>query len=226
LRRYLLEEAYEFLEAVAEGDAEAMADELGDVLLQIMLHSQIASEEGIFDIHDVIANLNDKMIRRHPHVFGEQKAETAEEVTANWEKIKQREKAGQEEKSLLDGVSKHLSALMMAYELQKKAAKVGFDWERKEDVLKKVQEELTELIQAKTPVEQEEEMGDVLFGIVNLSRFIGVQPELALLGACRKFHRRFRYVEKQARLNNKVLGELTLEQMDAWWEEAKRLEKE
>lgn len=225
LRPYLLEEAYEFLEAVSQGDADAMADELGDVLLQVMLHAQIASEEGTFNVYDVIGRLNDKMIRRHPHVFGEQHAETAEDVKVNWEKIKAKEKEGHQEKSVMDRVSKHLPALMMAFEQQKQAAKVGFDWEKKEEVLEKVQEELKELHQARTAAEQEEELGDLLFVIVNLSRFLGVDPELALLNACRKFERRFRHIENQAALHNQRLEDLTLEKMDEWWNEAKQKEK-
>jgi tetrapyrrole methylase family protein / MazG family protein len=226
LRRYLIEEAYEFLEAVSKEDVDAMADELGDVLLQVMLHSQIASEEGTFNVYDVIGRLNDKMIRRHPHVFGEQHAETAEDVKANWEKIKAKEKEGQKEQSIMDRVSKHLPALMMAYEQQKQAAKVGFDWEKKEEVLQKVQEELKEVIHARTPAEQEEELGDLLFVVVNLARFLDVEPELALLNACRKFDRRFRYIEKQAALHKKRLEDLTLEKMDEWWIEAKQREKD
>jgi tetrapyrrole methylase family protein/MazG family protein len=226
LRPYLIEEAYEFLEAVSDQDGEAMADELGDVLLQVMLHSQIASEEGTFDIAEVIERLTDKMIRRHPHVFGEGKADTAEEVKRNWNEIKKQERGEQEWRSILDDIPRGLPALLKSYEQQKKAAKVGFDWDRREDVLKKVQEELQELFEAKTPEEQEEELGDILFVMGSLSRFFDVNPELALLGACQKFERRFRYIERKAYENGKSLEELTMEQMDAWWDEAKKLEKE
>ncbi|MBA4495813.1 nucleoside triphosphate pyrophosphohydrolase [Paenactinomyces guangxiensis] len=224
LRPYLIEEAYEFLDAVAGQDAEGMADELGDVLLQVMLHAQIAKEEGTFDIYEVIGRLSDKMIRRHPHVFGDQAAETAEDVKRNWEQIKKQERSGEEMKSLLDGIPNHLPALLKSYELQKKAAKAGFDWEKKEDVLRKVHEELKELIEADTAEEQEEELGDLLFVLGSLARFFNVHPELALLGACRKFECRFRYIEKQAQQLGKQLEDLTMEQLDAWWDEAKQSE--
>jgi tetrapyrrole methylase family protein / MazG family protein len=225
LRPYLLEEAYEFLEAVEEKDSDAMAEELGDVLLQVMLHSQIASEEGTFDIHDVIRHLNAKMIRRHPHVFGNLKAETAEDVKQTWDQLKQKEKKQEESSSLLEGVPKHFPALLKAYELQKKAAKAGFDWNDAEEVLKKVQEELKEMSEAETQEEKEEELGDVLFALVNFARFLKVQPELALHGSCYKFERRFRYIESQVRMSQKSWEDFSLEELDAWWDEAKRLEK-
>ncbi len=224
LRPYLIEEAYEFLDAIADRDAEAMAEELGDVLLQVMLHSQIAREEGTFDIYEVIHRLSEKMIRRHPHVFGGQTAETADDVKRKWDEIKKEERGREKDKSLLDGIPKHLPALLKSYEQQKRAAKAGFDWEKKEDVLEKVHEELRELFQAETPEEREEEFGDLLFVLGSLARFMGIHPELALLGACRKFERRFRYVEKQAEAHGKRLEELSMEQMDAWWDEAKELE--
>ncbi|SEN63945.1 nucleoside triphosphate pyrophosphohydrolase [Lihuaxuella thermophila] len=224
LRPYLIEEAYEFLDAVADQDEEAMADELGDVLLQVMLHAQIAKERGTFDIYEVIHRLSDKMIRRHPHVFGGQTAETADDVKRKWEEIKKEERGGQEEQSLLDRIPEHLPALLKSYEQQKKAAKAGFDWETKEDVLEKVHEELKELFEAETPEEREEEFGDLLFVLGSLARFMGIHPELALLGACRKFDRRFRYIEKQAKAHGKPLEELSMEQMDAWWNEAKLAE--
>jgi len=226
LRPYLLEESYEFLEAVANGDVEAMADELGDILLQVMLHAQIASEEGTFDIHDVIQNLSAKMIRRHPHVFGDQEADTAEEVKANWEEIKKQEQRHETKASILDRVPQSLPALLRAFELQKKAAKVGFDWDRKQDVLRKVEEEIQELREAKEGRATEEEFGDLLFALVNLSRFLKIQPELALLHACQKFERRFRYIEKKAKEAKRNLEDLGLAEMDKWWEEAKRMEKE
>lgn len=219
LRPYLIEEAYEFLQAIEEKDPEAMADELGDVLLQVMLHSQIASEEGIFDIHDVIRHLNDKMIRRHPHVFG-----TAEDVKQNWDMIKAREKK-EEAVSILDGIPQNFPALMLAYEQQKKAAKVGFDWEDHKGVLAKVREELKEIGNAKTQEEKEEELGDILFALVNFARFIGVQPELALRDACYKFERRFRYIESKVKMSRKNWEDFSLADLDAWWDEAKRLEK-
>jgi tetrapyrrole methylase family protein / MazG family protein len=224
LRPYLIEEAYEFLEAVANQDGEAMADELGDVLLQVLLHAQIASEEDVFAISEVIEKLTEKMIRRHPHIFGEGKADTAEEVKQNWEEIKRQERKEQGPTSILAGLPVGLPALLQAYEQQKKAAKVGFDWERKEDVLKKVEEELQELFAAKTSKEQAEELGDLLFAVISLARFFQVHPELALLGACQKFARRFHCIEQKASEHGKPLQEFTLAEMDAWWEEAKKRE--
>ncbi|WP_124726318.1 nucleoside triphosphate pyrophosphohydrolase [Staphylospora marina] len=225
LRPYLLEEAHEFLEAVAEDDPEAMADELGDILLQVMLHAQIASESGDFDIHEVIGRLSDKMIRRHPHVFGEGKAETAEEVKANWERIKRQERGGEAEPGILSGIPKGLPALSLAHALQKKAAKVGFDWDRVEEVFGKIYEELDELQRAENGKAIEDEFGDLLFAVVNLSRFLKVDPELALLGACRKFRRRFGHIEQRARESGRRLQEMSLEEMDQWWNEAKQSEK-
>lgn len=226
LRPYLLEESYEFLEAVAEGDARAMADELGDILLQVMLHAQIASEEGTFDIHEVIHNLSDKMIRRHPHVFSDAKVDTAEQVVANWEEIKKQERGSTSPSSILDQVSKSLPALMRAYELQKKAAKVGFDWDHIRDVFRKLEEELHELKEAEEGSAKEEEFGDLLFALVNLSRFLQIHPEVALLHACQKFERRFGYIEKKVKETEKNWEDLSLVELDQWWEEAKRLEKE
>jgi tetrapyrrole methylase family protein / MazG family protein len=226
LRRYLIEEAYEFLEAVHDGDEEAMADELGDILLQVMLHAQIASEEGTFDIFEVISRLNDKMVRRHPHVFGEAQADTAEEVKANWEQIKAKEREGEAElPSVLGQVNEALPALLLAYQQQKKAAKVGFDWEQMDEVFDKVREELDELGRAETATEREEELGDLLFALVNLSRFLKVDPELALIKSCQKFARRFRYIEERVRSQNRAWPDVALAEMDAWWNEAKREEK-
>ncbi|MDN4593480.1 nucleoside triphosphate pyrophosphohydrolase [Polycladomyces subterraneus] len=222
LRKYLLEEAYEFLDALAEGNPDEMADELGDVLLQVVLHAQIAREEGTFDIRDVIGNLSEKLIRRHPHVFGNGSAETAEDVKRKWDEIKQLERADQPEpRSLLDGVSSQFPALLRSMELQKRAAKVGFDWETSEDVRDKVMEELDELFRAEDPAHREEELGDLLFVVSALARFFDVDPEQALLGACHKFIKRFQWVEKRAREDGRPLSEIPMAQLDAWWEEAK-----
>lgn len=223
LRKYLLEEAYEFLEAVGEEDFEAMAEELGDVLLQVVLHAQIAREEGYFDIRDVIGRLTEKLIRRHPHVFGKDRASDAEDVKEKWEAIKEREreeKGRPKVKSLLDDVPR-FPALLKATELQKRAAKVGFDWDRKEDVRVKLQEELEELFRADSPEKREEELGDVLFSAVALARFFEVDAEQALLTACRKFSRRFRFVEQRAAETGKGMESYSLEQLDKWWDEAK-----
>ncbi|MDR6227101.1 nucleoside triphosphate pyrophosphohydrolase [Desmospora profundinema] len=221
LRPYLLEESYEFLEAVEKEDPDAMADELGDVLLQVLLHSQIAREEGTFDIRDVIVNLADKLIRRHPHVFGDAKAKNATEVKQKWEEIKREERAGlPEADSILADIPSTFPALARAFKLQKKAAKVGFDWPDLAGVRAKVEEELDEL-EAATADHREEELGDLLFTVVALARFTDRDPELALLAACRKFERRFRRLEEESRRAGRQLKDCTLEEMDAWWEQAK-----
>ena len=222
LRPYLIEETYEFLDAVAADDKEAMEEELGDVLLQVMLHAQIARESEDFDIYDVIERLVKKMIRRHPHVFGDQKAETAEKVVQNWEAIKKEEKNQAESDSVLAGIPKGMPSLTLAYQLQKKAAKWGFDWERKEELGAKVTEELLELFQAESAEEIQEEMGDILFVVANLARTFGVEPEMALRDACQKFRRRFQYIEKKAKERDQHLSEVTVEQMNRWWKEAKQ----
>lgn len=223
LRKYLLEEAYEFLEAVGEEDFDAMAEELGDVLLQVVLHAEIAREEGYFDIRDVIGRLTEKLIRRHPHVFGEDRVYDAEDVKEKWEAIKERERREKGEpkaESLLDGVPR-FPALIQATELQKRVAKVGFDWARKEEVREKLLEELEELFRADCPEKREEELGDLLFSAVALARFFEVDAEQALLTTCRKFIRRFRFVEQRAAETGERLEEFSLEQLDKWWDEAK-----
>ncbi|PTX55245.1 tetrapyrrole methylase family protein/MazG family protein [Melghirimyces profundicolus] len=225
LRPYLLEEAYEFLEAVAAEDGEAMADELGDVLLQILLHAQIASETGEFDIRDVVKNLSDKMVRRHPHVFGGESAKNAAEVKEKWEQIKQRERSGaNREGSVLEGIPTEFPALLRATKLQKKAAKVGFHWDRPEEIRDKLEEELEEILSA-SPEEREEEVGDLFFTAVALSLYFGTDPEQALLAACRKFVRRFRRVEEEARKTGRPVDSFSLEELDDWWNRAKREER-
>ncbi|MFC4075532.1 bifunctional methyltransferase/pyrophosphohydrolase YabN [Salinithrix halophila] len=225
LRSYLLEEAYEFLEAVSQEDPDAMADELGDVLLQVLLHAQIGREEGSFDLGDVIQNLADKLIRRHPHVFGDAKLENATEVKQKWDEIKQWERSEEIGKapSLLAGVPSEFPALLRAYKLQKKAAKAGFDWEDATGAKEKLLEEVEELFHAEEAT-QEAEMGDLLFSAVNLSRKFGVDPEQALLTSCRKFTRRFHHVEERARWFGKAVGEFPLDTLDSWWNEAKEKE--
>lgn len=222
LRPFLIEETYEFLEAVTNHDQVAMEDELGDVLLQVLLHAQIAKESDGFDIYDVIENLAKKMIRRHPHVFGDQQVDTTSQVLQNWEEIKKKEKSRKEQSSVLEGIPQGLPALTFAYQLQKKSAKVGFDWERKEELAAKITEELLELFQAKTKMEMEEEMGDLLFVVANLARAFEIDPETALLDACLKFQKRFMYIEKKAEEIGKTLQELSIDQMNRWWNEAKK----
>lgn len=227
IRKNLIEETYEVLEAIDDQDPDAMREELGDLLMQIMLHSQMASEAGDFSVEDVIAALNEKLIRRHPHVFGTKKAEDAEEALANWQEIKAKEKAAKgidvENQSVLTGVPRDLPALMKAYKLQKKAAEVGFDWDNVEDVFRKIEEEVQELRRA-SPEERAGELGDLLFAVVNLARFLKVDPEEALALTNRKFTTRFSYIEKKLREENRTFTETNLEEMDRWWEEAKRIQ--
>jgi MazG family protein len=232
----LIEEAYEVIEAAEAQDWAELRDELGDLLFQIVFYAQIAAEQEHFDIHQAMARVHEKMTRRHPHVFGESKAETAAEVLVNWEAIKAEERraAGKPEKteqSLLDGTSHKLPALLEAYQLTTKAARVGFDWERIEDVFAKLEEELRELREeiAREPRNEQalaEEVGDLLFVITNAARQLGVEPEMALKAANRKFRRRFRHIETRLSEQGKAWPESSLAEMDAYWDEAKQLERE
>lgn len=225
LKTYLLEETYEVLDAINEKSNEKLKEELGDLLLQIVFHAQIAKEEKKFDIEDVCKEINKKLIRRHPHVFSDVKAKTPEIVLKNWEKIKKGEKKG---KSALEGIPKIFPALLKAYRLQEKAGRVGFDWEETRQVEKKVKEELRELQEAIKDGEKQkirEELGDLLFAIVNLSRFLKIDPEDALQSANEKFIRRFKSIEKKASASGKELHGMTLAEMDALWEEAKKDER-
>ncbi|NGQ96473.1 nucleoside triphosphate pyrophosphohydrolase [Brevibacillus sp. SYP-B805] len=225
IRKNLIEEAYEVLETIDDDDPDAMREELGDLLLQIMLHSQMAAEDGFFTVEDVIAGLNEKLIRRHPHVFGEKAARDADEAFANWEAIKAQEKAAKGEeasaRSVLAGIPRELPALMYACKLQKKAAAVGFDWEDVADVYRKVEEEYREVRQA-SEEERAGELGDLLFAVVNLARFYQIDPEEALRMTNRKFQRRFAYIEQKLREANRTFEETDLAEMDRWWEEAKQ----
>lgn len=223
LRQYLLEETYEVLESLDEGKYEELKKEMGDLMLQIMFHSRIASENQLFGLVDVLQLINDKLIRRHPHVFGDVQAHDAEQVLKNWEQIKLQEA---DRTSVLDGVPKALPALVRAYRVQEKASRVGFDWGRIDEVWKKVHEEIDELkhaVQSGDASKQEDELGDVLFSVVNLSRFMPCNPEDALRGTIEKFIRRFRYVEKKYAEMNREMKDSTLEEMDRYWDEAKRL---
>lgn len=247
LKPYLLEEAYEVLETIDQGDAQKLREELGDLLLQVLFHSQIAAESGSFTVEDVIETLATKLIRRHPHVFrtGDQagQASNSEQVLAQWEDIKraEREAAGNTQ-SALDGVPKILPALLRAYQIQARAARVGFDWPQSEtgleQVLTKVTEEIGELREASTLnqarmksesnnrpdtcEEIENELGDLLFSLVNLARFLKANPEDALRRATNRFIDRFHLVEAQALGKGRLLTEMTLAEMDELWDEAKR----
>ncbi|KAB8126501.1 nucleoside triphosphate pyrophosphohydrolase [Gracilibacillus oryzae] len=226
LKKYLIEEAYEVLDAIDQEDDDAIAEELGDVLLQVLLHSQIAEEAGYFTIDDVICSITEKMIRRHPHVFGNIKVKDENEVMVNWESIKQQEKKqNQHQESILDGIPKAFPAMLMAEELQKKAAKVGFDWDNAADMLAKVEEELLEWKEAIASGDSDEitkEFGDILFAMINIARYYKINPEIALLLTNRKFKKRFQYVEQSVKASTKEWKEFTLEQLDVFWEEAKK----
>ena len=222
LRPNTIEEVFELAQALGDDSTDDICKELGDVLLHILFYSKIADEKGQFDIADVCDALNDKLIFRHPHVFGETKADNAQAVAENWEKIKLREKGGN--KSVLAGVPRALPALVKAFRIQEKAANVGFDWESPEQVWDKVKEETREVeseIAAKNKDALEAEFGDLLFAVVNAARKYGVNPENALDRTNRKFISRFSYIESKASADGKKLDEMTLGEMDELWNEAK-----
>lgn len=222
LRPYLIEEAYEALDAIESGDPAHIREELGDILLQIYLHAEIAREQGRFTIDDVALSIIDKIILRHPHVFGDATVRDADHVADRWEQIKKAEKPHRE--SVLDGVPKHLPALLKAYRIQQKVSRVGFDWERVEDVAAKLDEEVGELKEAMASADREkitDEAGDILFSIANLLRFMHINPEEALEKATGKFIRRFQYIEKHAAGMGKNLEEMTIDEMERLWQESK-----
>jgi len=223
LKPFIVEEAYEVLEAIDENNAGAIKEELGDLLFQVVFQCQIAKERGEFDMSGVIEGIGKKMIARHPHVFGDADYRTSEEVLVHWEAQKKRE--GKQRDSILDGVPKTLPSLLRAHRVQDRASRVGFDWEKVEDVLPKLDEELTEFREAlkrKKPDEIEDELGDIFFVLVNISRFVGINPEDALRKTISKFISRFRYIEMAAADAGKTLSDMTLADMDALWEEAKK----
>jgi tetrapyrrole methylase family protein/MazG family protein len=225
IKPYLIEETYEVLEAIDERAPDKLREELGDLLLQVVFHARMAEEANAFDVRDVIAAIAEKLRRRHPHVFGEVKADTAQEVLFNWEQIKQRERqAATGKASALDGVPRELPALLRAHRLQEKASRVGFDWKEAQEVYRKVEEELGELqvaMREQQPDRMEAELGDLLFALVNLSRFIAVNPEDALRKTIARFIARFRYIEEALTRRGASLRDATLAQMDALWDEAK-----
>ncbi len=224
LRTHLLEETYEALAALDANDPAAMREEFGDLLLQIVLHAVIAAEEGEFTLAEVIQTVHDKIIRRHPHVFGELSANDAAQVLQNWERLKQKERAanGQEAKGLLDGISTAMPALAVAQKYQARAARVGFDWPVVDEVLDKLAEELDEVRAAENTDELAAELGDVLFVLVNFCRWKGVDAESALRQANARFYQRFRYIEQCAREQGRPLDAMSLEEMETCWQEAKR----
>ncbi len=234
LRNHLLEEAYEVYDALGAGATPALAEELGDLLLQVILHAQLAAEEGVFDLTDVNAAIAAKIVRRHPHVFGDAEVRTASDVNRQWERIKADERAGAAEaaeangaepaaepKGALDGVSRILPALAASQEMQERAANIGYEWPSIEGVLDKVTEELGELASASTDAERAEEYGDLLFVLVNVARWKGIEAEAALRAANDKFRRRFRSVERQAARRGVALRDLDFEALDGLWDAAK-----
>lgn len=224
LRPFLIEEAYEVLQALDEGDPEHLVEELGDLLLQIVLHAQIGSEDGEFNMTDVLAGISQKLIRRHPHVFSSLELDSSDAVIKNWEEIKaaeRKQRGEEEEKGMLDGIPLALPALTQAEQIQKRAQSVGFDWPEIAPVVAKIGEEIEELRIAESEAEKVAEAGDVLFAAVNWIRWLGIDPEFALRECNARFKRRFGYIEKHAISAGKALQDLSFEEMDALWEEAK-----
>lgn len=240
LKPYLVEETYEVIDAIDSGDDDKLKDELGDLLYQILFHSQISEEKGSFTINDVLSLGVEKMTRRHPHVFGNSKADTSDEVLKQWHEIKKGEESHKERKYVVDGLPKHLPALQKAQKIQKKVARVGFDWSNITDVIAKVEEEFAEFkveinhIKNDIPIEEqmnsnkeaiEEELGDFLFAIVNLSRFLKLETENVLQKAINKFSNRFKLLEDELNSTGKKFEDSTLEEMDSVWDKIKSDER-
>lgn len=222
LKSYLIEEAYELYDAIEANNAESMKEELGDVLYQVYAHCQIAEEEGKFTIDDVANAIAEKLIRRHPHVFGSEGPKDKVQISIDWEKIKKKEKG--DDTSILAGIPAHLPALLKAYRVQQKVSRIGFDWEKIDDVVKKLEEEIGEFkhaLSSQNHAHLVEEIGDILFCIANIARFLSINPEEALRKTVEKFMARFSYIEKEAKDAGKKLTEMTLAEMDALWEKAK-----
>ena len=227
LKPYVIEEAYEVVDAIDRNDRAALLEEIGDFLLEAVFITEITREEGSFDVYDSITAIHDKLVRRHPHVFGDVEAKDAEQVLVNWEKLKQDERKA-ENKSLLAGVPQSMPALLKASRLTEKAARVGFDWRRTEDVFDKVDEEIAELREAVASgntAHVHEEIGDLLFTIANIARKVNVNPEEALQSTNRKFMRRFEAMETKVREREQTIDQLELEEMDRLWDEAKAAER-
>lgn len=223
LKPYIIEEAYEVIESIESGDDNKFAEELGDLLSQIVMHAQLAKERGAFDMDIVAGRIADKLTERHPHVFGKKENLSSAEVLHNWEKIKQ-EKAINADYSILQGVPPSMPALLKAFRIQEKVGRYGFDWKNPTDVIEKVKEEIREFEEAVESGKknmQEHELGDLLFSLVNLGRHLGLQPEEALNGTIRRFMKRFQYIEDKLREKGKTLADSNLEEMDKYWDEAK-----
>ena len=224
LKPFLVEECYEVVDAIEDGAPAKVRDELGDLLFQIIFHARIAEEAGQFSINDVITAIHEKMTRRHPHVFGGDKLATDKEVLSNWEEIKRREKGHEDRKSILEGVPKELPSLLRAHRLQERAARVGFDWAHLNEAMPKLDEEIAEFkesLKSEDAGKIEEELGDVFFMLVNISRFLGVNPEDALRKTISKFIHRFRYIEEHAEQAGRSLNDMTLDEMERLWQESK-----
>jgi tetrapyrrole methylase family protein / MazG family protein len=233
LKPMLIEEAYEVLDALDTDNPAELKDELGDLLFQVVFHAQIARERGEFDLADVIDRSHTKMVHRHPHIFGNADLKTSDDVLKNWEDIKAAEKGiksashPESDRSLLDGIPSKLPALHKAYQMTAKASRVGFDWSRLEDILSKMHEEASELMEARSQGDSQkvmDEVGDLLFVVVNIARFLGIDPETALARSNEKFYRRFRYLESAIKGQGRELKNASLAEMDALWEEAKKKE--
>lgn len=227
IKSYLLEETYEVMDAIDTRDFAALSEELGDLLLQPVFFAEMAREQGLFRIEDSLDAINQKLIRRHPHIFGDASAETAEDVKTRWDEIKQQEKISRGANpisSMLDGVPRTLPALMEADKIGRKVAKVGFEWEGVSGVVEKIQEEAAELAQAQNQDEIEHELGDMLFNLVNLARFLKVDPEQALRKANARFRRRFAHIEREISAEGSTLEETSLDRMEELWHAAKRSE--
>jgi tetrapyrrole methylase family protein / MazG family protein len=225
LRKYLIEETYETVDAIESGDAAKITEELGDLIYQVYAHAQIADEHGLFNIDSVAQGITEKLIRRHPHVFGDETITDGESVANRWENIKKKEKAGKE--SILSGVPAHLPALLKAYRVQEKTSRIGFDWENITDVEKKLDEEIAEFREAFRSGDTNklfDEFGDILFTLVNMSRFLKIDPEDALQQSTKKFMNRFSHVEHRAKEQNREISAMTLAEMDELWNEAKKKE--
>lgn len=222
IRRNFIEETYEVCEAIDEEDTEHLKEELGDVLLQVVFHTQMEKEKGVFDIGDVADGICKKLIFRHPHIFGSVEVSSSEEILRNWDELKRKEKHQETDTDALQSVAKSLPGLIRAEKLQKKAAKVGFDWDRAEDALDKVAEELDEVRRAmQGDGDPEEELGDLLFAAVNVSRHLKIDAERAMEKACNKFTERFAQMDRMAREQQQSLSGLSLEELDVLWEKAK-----
>jgi len=222
LRENLLEECYEVLGALDEGDSDELCEELGDLLMQVVLHAQIAAEAGEFELGDVLTGINTKLVHRHPHIFGSKKVKDAEEVALNWEELKREERG---DTSILASAPKQMPALGYSQEIQRRVAQVGFDWENIDGVIDKLTEEVGELKQADNQEQKAQEFGDLLFTLANIARRMGIDSEAALRGANRKFYRRFTYMEEVCRKRGLNLGDLSFGEQNALWEEAKEAER-